>query len=72
MHQGCELLLHVQLDRDQQPALRNLERLKYLFEGGRRPEVSLTIAADNKSWLGDLYDSSQDSIQIPPNWAGRR
>jgi hypothetical protein len=33
---------------------------------------SLAMAADNKSWLGDLYDSSQDPSKFPPNWAGRR
>jgi hypothetical protein len=39
-------------------------------EDGRK--FSLTMAADNKSWLGDLYDSSQDPSKFPPNWAGRR
>jgi hypothetical protein len=33
---------------------------------------SLAMAADNKSWLGDLYDSSMDPSKFPPNWAGRR
>jgi hypothetical protein len=33
---------------------------------------SLTMTADNKSWLGDLYDASQDPSKFPPNWAGRR
>ena len=33
---------------------------------------SLTMAADNKSFLGDMYDSSQDPSKFPPNWAGRR
>lgn len=33
---------------------------------------SLTMAADNKSFLGDMYDSSQDPSTLPPNWAGRR
>ena len=33
---------------------------------------SLTMAADNKSWIGDLYDASQDPSKFPPNWAGRR
>ena len=39
-------------------------------EDGRK--FSLTMAADNKSWLGDLYDASQDPSKFPPNWAGRR
>ena len=39
-------------------------------EDGRK--FSLTMAADNKSWLGDIYDSSQDPAVFPPNWAGRR
>jgi hypothetical protein len=33
---------------------------------------SLTMAADNKSFLGDMYDSSQDPAKFPPNWAGRK
>lgn len=33
---------------------------------------SLTMASDNQSWLGDLYDSSLDPAKFPPNWAGRR
>lgn len=33
---------------------------------------SITMAADNKSWLGDIYDSSLDPAKFPPNWAGRR
>jgi hypothetical protein len=33
---------------------------------------SLTMAADNKSWVGDIYDSSLDPSKFPPNWAGRR
>ena len=37
---------------------------------GRR--FSLTMAADNQSWLGDIYDSSTDPSKFPPNWAGRR
>jgi hypothetical protein len=35
-------------------------------------KFSLTMAADNKSWLGDLYDSTQDPSKFPPNWAGRK
>ena len=37
---------------------------------GRR--FSLTMAADNQSWLGDMYDASLDPAKFPPNWAGRR
>jgi hypothetical protein len=37
---------------------------------GRR--FSLTMAADNQSWLGDIYDSMTDPSRYPPNWAGRR
>jgi hypothetical protein len=37
---------------------------------GRR--FSLTMAADNQSWLGDIYDSMTDPSLYPPNWAGRR
>jgi len=33
---------------------------------------TLTMAADNKSFLGDIYDSSLDPSKFPPNWAGRR
>jgi len=33
---------------------------------------SLTMAADNRSWLGDIYDSATDPSKFPPNWAGRR
>lgn len=33
---------------------------------------SPTMAADNKSWLGDIYDPSQNPANFPPNWAGRR
>jgi hypothetical protein len=40
------------------------------FEDGRK--FTLTMAADHKSWLGDLYDFSQDPSKFPPNWAGRR
>jgi hypothetical protein len=39
-------------------------------EDGRM--FSLTMAADNQSWLGDLYDSSQDPPKFPRNRAGRR
>jgi len=39
-------------------------------QDGRK--FSLAMAADNKSWLGDLYDSTQDPSKFPPNWAGRR
>jgi hypothetical protein len=33
---------------------------------------SLTMATDNMSWVGDIYDSSLDPSKFPPNWAGRR
>lgn len=33
---------------------------------------SITMASDNQSWLGDIYDSSLDPSKFPPNWAGRR
>jgi hypothetical protein len=33
---------------------------------------SITMAADNQSWLGDIYDSSLDPSKLPPNWAGRK
>lgn len=39
-------------------------------ETGRK--FSLTMAADNKSWLGDFYSDGQDPSKFPPNWAGRR
>lgn len=39
-------------------------------ESGRK--FSLTMAADNKSWLGDFYSDGQDPSKYPPNWAGRR
>lgn len=39
-------------------------------EAGRK--FSLTMAADNKSWLGDMYSDGQDPSKFPPNWAGRR
>lgn len=35
-------------------------------------KFSLIMAADNKTWLGDLYDSLNDPAKMPPNWAGRR
>jgi hypothetical protein len=35
-------------------------------------KFSLTIAADNQSWLGDFYSAGQDPSLFPPNWAGRR
>lgn len=35
-------------------------------------KFSLTMAADNKSWLGDLYDAAFDPAKFPSNWAGRR
>jgi hypothetical protein len=35
-------------------------------------KISLTMAADNKSWLGDFYSAGQDPSLFPPNWAGRR
>ena len=35
-------------------------------------QFSLTMAADNQSWLGAMYDSSLDHAKFPPNWAGRR
>lgn len=41
-------------------------------KGTDNRRFSLTMAADNKSWLGDIYDSSQDPAVFPPNWAGRR
>jgi hypothetical protein len=39
-------------------------------ETGRK--FYLTMAADNKSWLGDMYSDGQDPSKFPPNWAGRR
>lgn len=39
-------------------------------EEGRK--FSLTMAADNKSWLGDFYSDGQDPSKFPPNLAGRR
>jgi hypothetical protein len=39
-------------------------------ETGRK--FSLTMAADNQSWLGDMYSDGQDPSKFPPNWAGRR
>jgi hypothetical protein len=39
-------------------------------QDGRK--FSLTMAADNKSWLGDIYDSTANPANYPPNWAGRR
>ena len=33
---------------------------------------TLTMAADNKSFLGDIYDASLDPSKFPPNGAGRR
>jgi hypothetical protein len=39
-------------------------------ETGRK--FSLTMAADNKSWVGDMYSDGQDPSKFPPNWAGRR
>lgn len=39
-------------------------------ETGRK--FSLTMAADNKSWLGDFYSDGQDPSKFPPNWAGRK
>ena len=35
-------------------------------------EISLTMSADNQSWLGDFYSAGQDPSIFPPNWAGRR
>jgi hypothetical protein len=35
-------------------------------------KFSLTMVADNKSWLGDFYSAGQDPSLYPPNWAGRR
>jgi len=35
-------------------------------------KFSLTMAADNQSWLGDFYSAGQDPSIFPPNWAGRR
>jgi hypothetical protein len=35
-------------------------------------KFSLTMAADNQSWLGDFYSAGQDPSLFPPNWAGRR
>jgi hypothetical protein len=35
-------------------------------------KFSLTMAADNQSWLGDFYSAGQDPSLYPPNWAGRR
>jgi hypothetical protein len=45
---------------------------KTCSKGENDRKFSLTMAADNKSWLGDLYDSSQNPANFPPNWAGRR
>lgn len=39
-------------------------------EDGRK--FSLTMAADNQSWLGDFYSAGQDPSLFPPNWAGRK
>lgn len=39
-------------------------------ETGRK--FSLTMAADNKSFLGDFYSDGQDPSKFPPNLAGRR
>jgi len=35
-------------------------------------KFSLTMAADNQSWLGDFYSAGQDPSLYPPNWAGRK
>ena len=35
-------------------------------------KFSLTMAADNQSWLGDFYSAGQDPSIFPPNWAGRK
>lgn len=35
-------------------------------------KFSLTMAADNQSWLGDFYSAGQDPSLFPPNWAGRK
>ena len=39
-------------------------------EDGRK--FSLTMAADNQTWLGDFYSAGQDPSLFPPNWAGRK
>jgi hypothetical protein len=39
-------------------------------EDGRK--FSLSMAADNQSWLGDFYSAGQDPSVSPSNWAGRR
>lgn len=39
-------------------------------EDGRK--FSLTMAADNQTWLGDFYSAGQDPSLYPPNWAGRK
>jgi len=39
-------------------------------EDGRK--FSLSMAADNQSWLGDFYSEGQDPSVSPSNWAGRK
>jgi hypothetical protein len=41
-------------------------------KGMEERRFSLTMAADNQSWVGDIYDSMTDPSLYPPNWAGRR
>lgn len=41
-------------------------------KGMENRRFTLTMAADNQSWLGDIYDSSLDPAKFPPNWAGRK
>jgi hypothetical protein len=39
-------------------------------QDGRK--FALTMAADNQSFLGDIYDATSNPDNYPPNWAGRR
>ena len=66
----CEATFKGTVDKNVLSGTWSGSKLCSKSEDGRK--FSLSMAADNKSWLGDLYDAAFDPAKFPSNWAGRR
>ena len=67
---NCEASFKGTINKNQLTGTWSGSKVCSASEDGRK--FALTMAADNKSWLGDLYDVKSNPANFPPNWAGRR
>jgi len=69
---GCEASFTGTINKNQLTGTWSGSKSCSNSETGRKFALSMT--ADNKSWLGDLYDDKigRQPADMPSNWAGKR